>query len=160
MDECLIDNWNAKVKKGDIVYHLGDFVFANSAYDYAKYKTALNGQIVLIRGNHDNSKLLKKLDGVFTDVRDMYSLKHNGHQIILSHYPMYHWDRSHFNSYHCHGHSHGGLVDTYDTTGKILDVGVDTNNFFPYHVDEVLEIMESKPSNINHLTKDADPRRK
>ena len=159
MDECIIDNWNAKVSKADRTFVVGDFAWG-TAYDYARYRSYLNGQIFLIKGNHDYSNVLKKLDGVFTDVRDMYSLKHNGHQIILSHYPMYHWDRSHFNSYHCHGHSHGGLVDTYDTTGKILDVGVDTNNFFPYHVDEVLEIMESKPSNINHLTKDADPRRK
>ena len=150
MNECMVVNWNSKVKKGDKIYHLGDFAWGD-AYTYAKYKTYLNGQIFLIKGNHDYSNVLKKLDGVFIDVRDRYMLKHDGHCIVLDHFPQYHWDRSHYNTFHCHGHTHGTLVDTYDNTGKILDVGVDTNNFFPYHVDEVIEIMKKKPNNINYL---------
>jgi len=158
MDECLVDHWNAKVRKGDIVYHLGDFAWGDEAL-YGKFKTYLNGNIFLLKGNHDYSNVLKKLDGVFTDTREIYNLKHDGELIVLSHYPMYHWDRSHFNSFHCHGHSHGNLRPTYDKIGKILDVGVDTNNFYPYHVDEVIEIMRAKPNNKNYLSKDAARKR-
>lgn len=159
MDECLVDHWNAKIRKGDTVYHIGDFAWGDEAI-YGRFKTYLNGNIFLVKGNHDYSSVLKKLDGVFTDVRDMYKLKHDNEMIVMCHYPMYHWDRSHFNSYHVHGHSHGMLRPSYDKTGKILDVGVDTNNFYPYHVDEVVEIMRAKPNNKNYLTKDAAQSRK
>ena len=159
MDEAMISNWNERVKPNDITYIVGDFAWG-TAFDYGAYARALNGKKFLIKGNHDYSNVLKDLDGVFHDVRDMYKLKHDGEMIVMCHYPMYHWDRSHFNSFHCHGHSHGMLRPTYDKTGKILDVGVDTNDFYPYHVDEVIEIMRAKPNNKNYLTKDAARSRK
>lgn len=159
MNETMVERWNSRVKKGDLVYHLGDFAWGD-AYIYARYKSYLNGQIFLIKGNHDYSNVLNKLDGVFIDVREIYKIKHNKEHMVCCHYPMYHWDRSHFNSFHCHGHSHGSLVGEYDETGKILDVGVDTNNFYPYHIDEVIGRLRSKPNNVNHLTKDANPARR
>ena len=30
-----------------------------------------------------------------------------------------------------------------------MDVGVDTNNYFPYSWDEIKKIMETKPDNFN-----------
>ena len=45
MDKSIIKNWNKKVKKEDLVYHLGDFG------DFNKVKK-LNGKIILILGNY------------------------------------------------------------------------------------------------------------
>jgi calcineurin-like phosphoesterase family protein len=151
MDECLITNWNARVKDGDLVYVVGDMVWPREEYTYRKYMKALNGTKILIKGNHDNTKVLKKVNGVYAKVTTREIIKCGEHIIVADHFPLYHWDRSHFNAYHVHGHNHGNIRDIYDNTGKILDVGVDTNNFFPYHIDEVLEIMETKPNNCNFL---------
>ena len=44
-------------------------------------------------------------------------------RIVLSHYAMLVWDRSHYGVWHLHGHSHGSMPD--DPTARRLDVGVD-----------------------------------
>jgi len=50
MDEDMIAKWNAKVKPTDKVYHLGDVVINRKALPTLH---RLNGDKVLIRGNHD-----------------------------------------------------------------------------------------------------------
>lgn len=155
MDECIITNWNARIGKGDLVYIVGDFIWSREEYLYRKYANALNGTKILIKGNHDNTNVLKKVADVFAKITTRETIKCVDGTIVADHFPLYHWNRSHYNAYHVHGHNHGNLKNIYDNTGKILDVGVDTNNFFPYHLDEVLEIMRAKPDNCNYLHKDA-----
>jgi calcineurin-like phosphoesterase family protein len=49
MDSVIINNWNSRVKIGDVVYHVGDFCFKTPE----QYIGRLNGKITLIRGSHD-----------------------------------------------------------------------------------------------------------
>lgn len=63
MDECLIENWNSVVKKGDYVYHLGDVFMESPRTDQEhQYRERilhrLNGRITLILGNHDDVRYL------------------------------------------------------------------------------------------------------
>ncbi len=51
MDEFLIDQWNATVASGDTVYHLGNLSFKPHTIEEILPK--LNGNIILIVGNHD-----------------------------------------------------------------------------------------------------------
>lgn len=76
--------------------------------------------------------------------------------IALSHYPMFTWEQSHHGSWHLHGHSHGGLgkynryqkiISTPPTTledGHSMDVGVDTNEFYPFSIGEVARILRGE----------------
>jgi len=48
-----------------------------------------------------------------------------------------------YNSWQLYGHSHGRLKPI----GKQMDVGVDTHNFYPYSVKEIVEEMKTKPDN-------------
>lgn len=50
--DLLVDNWNARVKKDDLVLHLGDVYFG----DGLKYIKKLNGKKRLIIGNNDIGK--------------------------------------------------------------------------------------------------------
>ena len=50
MDEEMIRRWNDRVRPNDKVYHLGDVVINRRAL---KTLARLNGDKVLIRGNHD-----------------------------------------------------------------------------------------------------------
>ena len=50
MDEEMIKRWNATVRPNDKVYHLGDVVINRKSL---KTLSRLNGDKVLIRGNHD-----------------------------------------------------------------------------------------------------------
>lgn len=63
MDELIINNYNATVDEGDLVFWLGDMFFCNASrmdYIVSRLKPTRN---ILIRGNHDkgitNSKFVK-----------------------------------------------------------------------------------------------------
>ncbi len=53
MNETMILRWNEKVKKNDIVYHLGDIGLMASRKPI-EILERLNGKIHLIKGNHDD----------------------------------------------------------------------------------------------------------
>lgn len=52
MNETMIDRWNAVVKDGDKVYHLGDVLMGNRD-EGEKILSRLKGQKRLLVGNHD-----------------------------------------------------------------------------------------------------------
>ena len=52
MNDALVKNWNSVVSPEDIVYHLGDVAFGNRS-NFVNIIHRLNGQIILIKGNHD-----------------------------------------------------------------------------------------------------------
>lgn len=54
MDHALIQNWNKVVSEDDIVFHLGDFAFADKS-KWRQIANALKGRKYLIQGNHDRS---------------------------------------------------------------------------------------------------------
>lgn len=68
MDAELIRRWNNKVGKGDLVYVLGDLIWKSRNNDAPALIKSLNGQIILIKGNHDrflhNSKAKSALAGI------------------------------------------------------------------------------------------------
>lgn len=135
MDASLIERWNQRVKPGDTVYHLGDFALVRSKdlHLIQKYVQALNGQIHLIMGNHDQ-KRAKGLAG-FAEVKEYKEITVGEQKIILLHYAMKVWNKSHFGSWQLHGHSHGSLPR--DITMKQIDVGVDVWNYAPISFEEV-----------------------
>lgn len=79
-------------------------------------------------------------------------------KIVLCHYAMRVWNNSHHGSIMLYGHSHGSLdAFTPETSNptwigdqyfiknyRTMDVGVDTNNLYPYHLDEIVEKMRYK----------------
>jgi len=145
MDEALIQNWNAKVKDGDRVYHLGDFGFGQREKILALTRR-LNGHIILIEGNHDEVGDPKNYG--FSGKHQLLDIKINGIYITMCHYAMRVWNRSHFNSWHIFGHSHSTLDKNW---GKCWDVGVDNNSFEPVEFEELKNIMINQPDNFNWL---------
>lgn len=145
MDKTLIDNFNSKVKPGDDVMFLGDFCFRGTD----KYINQLNGNFYFIRGNHDHDADLYFRNQVEGNgkkyprwIRDVYTFKHDGKEIWLSHYAHKVWPNCHRGAYHLYGHSHGSLAD--DPNSLSFDCGVDCHNFFPLSLDDVVAIMEKK----------------
>lgn len=135
MDEKIIENWNKVVTKEDTVYHLGDFSFA----DPLPYLERLNGTIILVPGNHDRAG---KFYGKIKILPALCEIKVNEQSIVLCHYAMRVWNKSHYGSWMCYGHSHSNLPD--DPNSRSIDVGVDCHNFTPLSFDQVKEIMDKK----------------
>jgi calcineurin-like phosphoesterase family protein len=101
MDEAMVKAWNERVKPTDKVYHLGDVVINRKAL---KILHRLNGDKVLIRGNHD----------IFRD--DEYRLHfrelrayHVMNGLILSHIPIHTESLGRFGT-NIHGHLHANRV--------------------------------------------------
>ena len=101
MDEAMVKAWNERVKPTDKVYHLGDVVINRKSL---KILSRLNGDKVLIRGNHD----------IFRD--DEYRLYfrelrayHVMNGMILSHIPLHSDSMGRF-GVNIHGHLHANRV--------------------------------------------------
>jgi calcineurin-like phosphoesterase family protein len=54
MNKVMMEKWNKKVGKNDLVIHLGDFALGNKR-EVKNTREKLNGTIILIKGNHDKS---------------------------------------------------------------------------------------------------------
>lgn len=91
MDAELIRRWNNKVGKGDLVYVLGDMIWKTRNDDAPSLIKSLNGQIILIKGNHDrflhNAKAKAALAGL-KDYDDICVTLEGGtkKRVILCHY--------------------------------------------------------------------------
>jgi len=105
MDEELVKRWNEVVKPTDKVYHLGDVVISRKALAILG---RLNGDKVLIKGNHDIFKVSDYLK-YFRDIRSY----HVTDKLILSHIPIHPDSKGRFRG-NVHGHLHGrALEDTW-----------------------------------------------
>lgn len=141
MNEKLISNWNQVVPTGGLVYHLGDFAW----YDPKPILERLNGQIILIKGNHDRDNVSKHPKVVRTE--KLLNIRVEDQPVTLCHFAMRVWHLSHYGSWHLYGHSHGKLPEW----GKSYDVGVDKNFFFPLSWKEIKDIMQKLPENFNQV---------
>lgn len=138
MDEGLIRRWNDRVRKGDIVYHLGDFTMGAPAERGWEIFGRLNGRKHLIIGNHDREKV-RTLPWASLP-RDRLLLRHPGEKLplVLDHYAHRTWPGLHYGAIHLYGHSHGNLLGV----GRSLDVGVDVWDFTPVTLAELRPTLE------------------
>jgi calcineurin-like phosphoesterase family protein len=142
MNEALIANWNSLVGLDDLVYHLGDFCFGREEKDFFSIFNRLNGKIILLRGNHD--KLTSRYGNRFLEYHHSGLLETviEGQPVVLNHYCMKVWNKSHRGTFHLYGHSHGTLGE--DPNSLSFDVGVDCNNYFPFSWEQVKARMAKK----------------
>ena len=101
MDEAMVKRWNDRVGPKDKVYHLGDVVINRKAL---KTLARLNGDKVLIRGNHDIFRDTEYRE-YFRELRAYHVL--NG--MILSHIPVHEASLGRF-GVNIHGHLHANRV--------------------------------------------------
>ncbi len=162
MDSELIRRWNAKVEQDDLVYVLGDMIWKTRNNVAPSIIKSLNGQIILIKGNHDrflhNIKAKEALAGV-KDYDDICVTLDSGEKrrCILSHYfiPMYNGHR--FGAVHLHGHSHNSeeasiehifakYLNSKGYKNCIYNVGCMHWNYEPVTLDEILARNSSIPN--------------
>lgn len=129
MNESMVQEWNSIVEPGDTVYILGDVAFMQ-ATKAAHLLKRLNGNKILVRGNHDNKTLKDpQFCGCFESIHDYLEVRYDGTMIVMFHYPIAEWNRMHHGTVHFYGHLHGnpsGLESYrardvgFDATGKIV----------------------------------------
>jgi calcineurin-like phosphoesterase family protein len=101
MDEAMVKAWNERVKPTDKVYHCGDAVINRRAL---KTLGRLNGDKVLIRGNHDIFR-----DDEYREYFRELRAYHVMNGVILSHIPIHSDSLGRFGC-NIHGHLHANRV--------------------------------------------------
>lgn len=138
--EEIVKNWNAVVSPRDHVYHLGDVGYGSPQYLY-RVLERLKGKVYLIRGNHDLTVVRQPAAQRFEWIKDTYlfsaQLKGKSYRLFLSHYPHRSWPESNQGSFHLFGHTHGNMPPH----GLSFDVGVDSNNYTPISLEQVVDKM-------------------
>jgi calcineurin-like phosphoesterase family protein len=160
MNDTIVENWNNKVSKDDIVFYLGDLSFEASGRRTNELVHDLNGTIHFIMGNHDHIRDIKALSR-FETINDYVELSvpdedanRGKQQIMMMHYAMLSWDKAHHGAWALHGHEHGHLMKNpaYDWyyKYKVLDVGSNMHNYTPLSYAELKEHMKTKQTMLIH----------
>ncbi len=148
MNEALIENTNALVKRNDFLYFMGDFTWRKYGLNILK---RLNGQIFFIYGNHDKRNIINKLKNYKNVVwhGEQKGIEAYNQKIFLNHYPMFSWSCSHWGAWQIHGHSHSDVSDITMRIGKIMNVCIDVIDYRPINFGQVQTYMERRLDNWN-----------
>ena len=148
MNNAMVEEWNAKVQPEDTVYILGDVAFMSGS-DAGKTMHRLNGEKILVEGNHDR-KTLKDVTffRAFKEVHKYLDITYDGHKIVMFHYPIAEWDQMHRGALHFHGHLHGGVsgLEKY----RALDVGMDSTGEIVISMDRAIRMIKDKEIKGHH----------
>jgi calcineurin-like phosphoesterase family protein len=154
-DATLVENINELVHENDVLWHIGDWSFGGHE-QIAIFRRQLRCKhINLIFGNHDHH--IEPLNSPYRNLFDScqyykeIAIKADNKwgqvhktMICMFHYGQRVWNQSHHSALHLYGHSHGTLPGF----GRSMDVGVDTNNLYPYHLDEIFDKLLAIPVEI------------
>lgn len=142
--EQLITRHNSVVKQDDEVYLMGDFAFLQPDKILQILKR-MNGIKYFLFGNHDKNmkKIPSLISAEFVWMKDYHELRVDRADvrspIVLHHYPIHSWNRMHHGALHFYGHTHISIPTMFDGRGK--DIGVDSNNCYPWNVDDLCVLM-------------------
>lgn len=153
MDEELVKRWNDTVRPTDKVYHLGDVVINRKAL---KTLSRLNGDKVLIRGNHDIFR-----DDEYREYFRELRAYHVMNGMILSHIPVHPESLGRFGT-NIHGHLHSNRVKKIRgvdvRTGELLfadeidpryfNVSVEQIDFRPILFEDVIKRIENEGGKV------------
>lgn len=135
MDEFMVKAWNERVKPTDKVYHLGDVVINRKSLGIMR---RLNGDKVLIRGNHDIFRDEEYREH-FRELRAYHVVE----GMIFSHIPIHEESLGRF-GVNVHGHLHANRVMVRGFNGKPMDIDVryhnvcvETTDFAPILFEDV-----------------------
>jgi len=130
MNETMILCWNEVVDKNDLIFHLGDFSLGKSQ-DTKDIFNQLNGNIILVLGNHDRHKSLtywKEKVGFMNAYKEPIDTG----KFILSHEPVINPEKINI-----HGHVHSQTFNYYDERFHKC-VSVERHNYYPVLLENLL----------------------
>lgn len=157
MNEIMIQRWQEVVGTNDTVYHLGDFTLGG-VDQFLKVALRLTGKkIYIIPGGHDR-RWISQFEQTPHEIHQRFEilpllnhLKIDDQVIVMCHYPLYSWEKSHYGSLHLHGHCHGTIGCTGhsgdlqlppgEKVGQRVDIGVDCWDFYPVSLDRIQKVL-------------------
>jgi calcineurin-like phosphoesterase family protein len=157
MNDELVRKFNERVTEEDHTYILGDIGFG-SPESTMNFLKQMNGTKTIIHGNHDRKLIAssvfqshdqRRLAGIVEDTPyKVISHTVDGvkYGVVLFHFRIASWDGAHHGSIHLFGHEHGNGPTM---TTRCQDIGVDTNQLYPYNLDELIPLLAKKEKAFN-----------
>ena len=146
MDEEMVKRWNETVRPNDKVYHLGDVVINRKALSIMH---RLNGDKVLIRGNHD----IFRDDEYRQHFRELRAY-HVMNGMILSHIPIHEESLGRF-GVNIHGHLHANRVQIRGFNKKPMGIDnryhcvcVEQTDFRPILFEDVIKRIKEEGGEV------------
>jgi len=156
MNKVLVRNWNKTVKNNDIVYFLGDMTgpycsrrlpcYMISYWTSEKvncWMRKLKGNIIFIRGNHENENYAKIESAM---EKDYEIIEYKEYKFLLIHDPK---DIKrinklrNFDGWIIHGHEHNNKLKNYPFINgerRTINVSVEVINYKPVSLDWILSL--------------------
>lgn len=133
MNETIIQRHNETVRPNDKVYFLGDVVMSrkNSAL---KILERLNGEKILIKGNHDQCDAKAYLE-YFKDIRG----SHQFEGLIMTHIPIHPESLARW-GLNVHGHLHSNIVRmplSQIPDRRYFNVSMERIGYYPISLEEI-----------------------
>ena len=136
MNNIILTNWNANIKRDDLVFFLGDLVFGRCSRSPKDWLKLLNGRIIYLKGNHDRDMELtsQRLDNILF-VTDFLRVNIESLPLLMIHDPqkVNNWD-----NWKVHGHTHNREGDLFI-------------NWETMKINVSVEIIDYKPINLYSL---------
>ncbi|MFH1257325.1 MAG: 2'-5' RNA ligase family protein [Candidatus Micrarchaeota archaeon] len=146
MNASLVENWNKAVGKNDAIYFLGDMAFGAGSRPASYWLSKLNGKIIFIEGNHEETGKINTYPPVCDLILDYkenrYFLIHDPAQVP-----------SYWKGWIIHGHKHNNDLRNYpliNPVKKTINVGVELINYAPISIDRIIELQNKSASTRNH----------
>ena len=159
MNETIINNWNKVVPADGLVFHLGDFAWGD--YNgWKKIRETLNGEIILIKGNHDfrnGPRSKTQWDSLFKYTTQQLYIKIENRKLFLNHCPLLCYGGIYRQPqdlvYQLFGHVHLTPSNNKGKDADVVfnscwptqyDVGVDLNGFTPIPWETVKDKIDTQ----------------
>lgn len=153
MNEVIVSNMIKPLKPGDEFYFLGDMAFFLKFSDLFFKRLPSGVKFIWIVGNHDKKipwKIERIYKNILIEITPMKEIKIGKKSVVMCHYPLRVWNKSHYNSWHLYGHCHNGEgYRDFISEGKMLNVNCEFNDYKPWSENDVIEYMNNRPNNYD-----------
>lgn len=149
MNEQLIERWNNVVSNDDIVYILGDMFWCKPK-DATYVLDKLNGQKILIKGNHDRCND-RDFANRFAMITSYLEIKDNDRNVVLCHYPITCFKNHFYGWYHLYGHVHTSFEYNMMEHNKYLMEELYTKQCNMYNVGAMIPYMDYTPRTLDEI---------
>jgi len=150
MNEEIIRRWNEVVSWEDEVYLLGDCMLGDNEKGIRNLNR-LNGKIWILTGNHDTATRIQMYVNIRPTILHLgyvTTLNYEGYHFYLSHYPTLigNYDDKGLKKGYINlcGHYHTNDPFADWDKGKIFHTELDTNNCYPWLLDDIITKIENK----------------
>jgi calcineurin-like phosphoesterase family protein len=146
MHAALIKRHNNLVGENDLVFHIGDFAFADSQ-DYLKVRKLfkqLNGRHHLILGNHDEIKPFNYVKMGFITVHTALWQTWGDINFVLAHDPAVYTAMDDGVLLCGHIHKLWRTIPEHHGKLQVINVGVDVWDYYPVLLDDIIDLVNKR----------------